>query len=153
MKEPSTCASLVRPGSEALAYKVLGEEEQARQLLIDLRDRILQGTTRRNLHMSFASQLGLVYAALGEEAASMDAFTQSRLLVRDVENPRTLSSIEINRALALAWLGKKDEAVAEFERLIKETQHAPPAPHAPVPGLLAVAGSSRLPSHLGRSGK
>ncbi|MDA0345991.1 MAG: hypothetical protein O3C43_05690 [Verrucomicrobia bacterium] len=105
--------------ANALAYKVTGDEDNARKLLTELRDQYLAGVRRFNFNNYNESQLAITYAALGDEDKSAEIFDEL-LQGQTGGRPDYKLDIEVDRAIAMAWLGKKDEAVAELDRLIKE---------------------------------
>jgi tetratricopeptide (TPR) repeat protein len=101
-----------------LARYISGHEE-AQASLMAYRDRFqLKVDSAQNSFLDL-SRLGLVQAVLGEEEASMDSFKQAKLLVNEQIAPGDAVDLSVDHAIALAWLGHKAEAVAEFDRLIK----------------------------------
>jgi TolB-like protein len=107
--------------AKGLAHKIIGEEETARTILIEFRDFLFELQTTPGFQSSFNRRFGLVHAVLGEEDTALEIFDQ--LMSSVGENPQdtaTRMDIEKDRALALAWLGRLDEAVVELDRLIKE---------------------------------
>ena len=121
-------ALYVRPAeaawANALAHKIMGDDDSARNSLIDYRDRLQASSRLGNSPSYVPRRLGLLHAVLGEEETSMDQFDQLRK--RAEENPNSANrpanhlDRDVDRAIALGWLGRKDEAVAELDRLIKE---------------------------------
>jgi hypothetical protein len=106
--------------ANALAYKITGDEETARNILINLRDRALAQPNFRISQSAVLGRLGMVHALLGDQDASMAVFDQLRKSAAENSQDANWMDIEVDRAVALAWLGRKDEAVAELDRLIKE---------------------------------
>lgn len=104
----------------AVALHISGNTTAAAEALMAYRDRLLLKTESTLSDYYTLVKLGLVYALLNDEKASLDAFDKAI----SIKNNGSISSVDnwiyVDRAIALAWIGRKDEAVAEFERLIKE---------------------------------
>ena len=105
--------------ANAVAHKIRGEEDKARDMLIDYR-RTLAMPQFTGFWLPGKRLIAIVDAVLEEEKASMDQFDQLRIELADDPSPFRRLTIDVDRAIALAWLGRKDEAVAELDRLIKE---------------------------------
>ena len=60
-----------------------------------------------------------VQAVLGESEDALNSFDEASVYVDEEIDAVDGVHLSIDRAIALAWLGHKDEAVAEFARLIK----------------------------------
>lgn len=103
----------------AIALQVSGRRTEAEISLAAYRDRLLQKSVGNDEDDLTLGMLGLVQAVLGDADASMRSFEGATALTNEEMDAFDGVTLSINKAIALAWLGRKDEAVVELERLIK----------------------------------
>ena len=103
----------------ALAQLMSGHELEARRSFNVYKERLQIRLNNSHADYENLQKLGLVQAVLGESEDALNSFDEASVYVDEEIDAVDGVHLSIDRAIALAWLGHKDEAVAEFARLIK----------------------------------
>jgi tetratricopeptide (TPR) repeat protein len=106
----------VGPGY-AFALMLTGETDHARTVAARNRDEQLAILARDPTVVDAWSRLAYAYAALGEKSAAIEAIEKSVLPARDSGQSLPEATRALRRAQLLAWVGRKDEAMTELERV------------------------------------
>ena len=102
-----------------VAHLVNGDVSAARPILTAYRDTLSLKSETALLDYNTLGDLGSIEALLGNEEASLNAFERASILVNEQIDSFHGVELSVDRAIALAWLGHQNEAVAELARLIK----------------------------------
>ncbi len=101
----------------ALALLIKGEAERARRAAIKLRDDQLAMLSREPNNTAALGRLSVAYVVLGEKTAALEAADKSVSGVAASTSGVDPIAAKLRRAQILAWIGRKDEALVELNRL------------------------------------
>jgi len=98
-----------------LALMILGEKERARKAAAKVRDEQLDLLAREPDNAQVLGRLSFAYLVLGEDTAALEAAEKS--IGASTSGALSPAVARLRRAQLLAWLGRKDEALSELNRL------------------------------------
>jgi hypothetical protein len=97
-----------------------GQRTQALELLEKLKPELDRQQAEDPLSSSAWTKLAQYHALRGERAATLEAIDRARQLMPESVDVVNGTAVAQECAMALTWLGDKDAALAEIERLVKK---------------------------------
>jgi adenylate cyclase len=96
----------------ATAFVVKGQPRKARPILVKERERLVAQLAARPVDGSSWFQLAMTHALLGEKKEALEV--RQKMLAATANNSRAIW--QFNEVVLYAWLGEKDQAIAELTR-------------------------------------